>query len=134
VNRINRTRQQGLSLVLLIVLGAVVILVGIQAMRIYPAVLEYYQIQKAIVAATQKSTDPVGIRKAFDSYAAIDNIDTVAGQDLTIEKLPTGGYVASVSYTSWTNLFRNVNLVIEFTASSQPTLGGSSSKERPGVD
>jgi len=124
VNRIDRAGQRGVSLLMLIFLGGLLVLVAIEFLRVYPALLEYYQIQKAIVAATQKSTDPVGIRKAFDSYAAIDNIETVAGQDLTIEKTATGGYVASVSYASWTNLFRNVNLVIEFTATSQPSLGG----------
>jgi hypothetical protein len=133
VERINRTRQKGLSIILLVVLGAIGILVAIQGMRIYPALLEYYQIQKAVVAATQRATDPVGIRKSFDAYAAINNIETVAGQDLTVEKLPTGGYVASVSYTSWINLFKNVNLVIEFNASSQPMLGASD-KERPAAD
>jgi len=34
--------------------------------------------------------------------------------------------VASVSYTAWINLFKNVNLVIEFTASSQPRLDAPS--------
>ena len=130
---INKRGQQGASLVGFILFGALVIILGIQAMRLYPALLEYYQIEKAIVAATQKSTDPVGIRKSFDSYAAINNIDSVAGQDLEIERTPTG-YVASVSYTSWTNLFKNVSLVIEFTASSQPKLAGASEKTRPGAD
>jgi hypothetical protein len=134
VNRINRTGQKGLSLIVLIVGGGLVVILAIEFLRVYPALFEYYQIQKAIVASVQKSSDPVGIRKAFDSYAAIDNIETVAGQDLVIEKTATGGYVASVSYTSWTNLFKNVNLVIEFNASSQPLIAGQSEKERKGAD
>jgi hypothetical protein len=134
VNRINRTRQKGLSLILLVVGGGLVVFLAIEFLRIYPALFEYYQVEKAIVASTQRSNDPVGIRKSFDSYAAINNIEAVAGQDLVIEKTASGGYVASVSYTSWTNLFKNVNLVIEFSATSQPTLGGQSGKERKGID
>ena len=133
VKAMNIARQKGASLILLILLGGIVVILAIQGMRMYPALLEYYQIEKAIVAATQKSTDPAGIRKAFDSYAIINNIDSVTAQDLDIEKTPTG-YVASVSYTTWINLFKNVNLVIEFTASSQPKLLSGSSKGRPGVD
>lgn len=119
------TRQRGVTIIGFLLFGGLVVLLAIQAARAYPSFLEYYQVERAIVAATQKGTNPAEIRKIFDANAAINNVSAVAGQDLDIEKL-ANGYVASVSYHAWINLFKNVNLVIEFTASSQPMLGTSS--------
>ena len=119
-----RARQRGVTLIGFILFGGLLVLLGIEAVRVYPALLEFYQVQRAIVAATQKADNPADIRKIFDNNAIINNISAVAGQDLDIEK-SANGYVASVSYNAWINLFKNVNLVIEFTATSQPRLGAS---------
>ena len=117
-------RQRGVTIIGFILFGGLVVLLAIQAARAYPSFLEFYQVERAIVAATQKGSNPAEIRKIFDANAAVNNVSAVAGQDLDIEKV-ANGYVATVSYHAWINLFRNVNLVIEFSASSQPLLGTS---------
>ena len=125
VDPLYKARQRGVALLGFILFGGLAVHIAIEAVRIYPALLEFYQVQRAIVAATQKADNPADIRKIFDANAVVNNISAVAGSDLDIEKTATG-YVASVSYAAWVNLFKNVNLVIEFTASSQPRLGASS--------
>jgi len=114
-----------MTLIGFILFGGLAVLLVIEAARAYPALLEYYEVQRAVVYATQQANNPADIRKIFDNNAVINNISSVAGTDLEIEKAGTG-YVASVSYTAWINLFKNVNLVIEFTASSQPRLDAPS--------
>ena len=120
-----KARQKGVTIIGFILFGGLAVLLAIEAVRAYPALLEYYQVQRAIVYATQNANNPAEIRKIFDNNAVINNISAVAGSDLEIEKAGTG-YVASVSYTAWINLFKNVNLVIEFTATSQPRLDAPS--------
>lgn len=119
-----KARQKGVTIIGFILFGGLVVLIAIEAARAYPAFLEFYEVQRAIVTATQKANNPADIRKIFDANAVVNNISSVAGQDLDIEKVGNG-YVASISYNSWINLFKNVNLVIEFTATSQPLLGAS---------
>jgi hypothetical protein len=114
-------RQKGLTLVGFILLAGLICVLAIQAVRAFPALYEFYEIEKAIVSVTQKGTSPGEIRKLFDVNASLNNISAVTGQDLIIEKAGNG-YMASVSYNAWINLFKNVNLVIQFTATSQPLL------------
>lgn len=120
----DKNSQRGVTLIGFILFGGLVTLLAIEAARAYPAFIEFYQIERAIVLATQKGTNPAEIRKFFDANASVNNISSVAGQDLDIDKA-ANGHVASVSYNAWINLFRNVNLVIQFTASSQPMFTGS---------
>jgi len=120
-----KARQKGMTLIGFILFGGLAILIVIEAARAYPALLEFYEVQRAIVHATQQANNPAEIRKIFDTNAVINNISSVAGSDLEIEKAGNG-YVASVSYNAWINLFKNVNLVIEFTATSQPRLDAPS--------
>ena len=117
-----KARQTGVTLIGFILFGGLIVLLVIEAARAYPALLEFYEVQRAVVTATQRANSPAEIRKIFDANAVVNNISAVAGKDLEIEKTATG-YVASVSYNAWINLFKNVNLVIEFSASSQPRLG-----------
>ena len=119
---IDKRRQEGVTILGFILFGGLAFVIIIQALRAYPAFLEFYQVERAIVAATQRGNNPAEIRKIFDANAIVDNISAVAGQDLEIEKVGNS-YVASVSYLAWINLFRNVNLVIEFSATSQPVFG-----------
>ena len=119
-----QARQKGVTLIGFLLFGGLLVLLAIEAARAYPAFLEFYQVERAVVYATQNGNNPADIRKMFDANAIVNNITAVAGQDLEIEKV-ANGYAASVTYNAWINLFKNVNLVIEFTAKSQPLMGAS---------
>src|SRR5690606_14554501 len=86
-----RRRQAGLGLVNLIIAAIVVAIVVIVLMPAIPGFIEY----RAIVSAVNKSAQdgsgtPEGIRRAFDRYAAIDDITSIKGADLVIERSPDG--------------------------------------------
>lgn len=120
----NRIRQQaGVSLAGFLLFGGLVAVLAVEAARTYPIVLEYYEIQSAVTAAASASS-PADARKTFDRYATVNNITSVGSENLEIEKNKTGLEI-SVSYNGWVNLFRNVNLVIQFKASSRPLLSNS---------
>ena len=119
-----QARQKGVTFIGFLLFGGLLVLIAIEAARAYPSLLEFYEVQRAVVYATQNANNPAEIRKVFDANAVINNISAVTGQDLEIEKV-ANGYAASVSYNAWINLFKNVNLVIEFTAKSQPLMGAA---------
>ena len=76
-------------------------------------------VKKAIVAIAQSnSRATVGeVRYAFQLRSAIDNIDVIGAKDLDITK-EGNEVVISFAYPKRIPLFGNVNVVIDFAASS----------------
>jgi len=103
----------------MLVSGIVIVFVAIGGLKIAPAYMEYFTAKKAIVAIAQgNSRATVGeIRHAFQLRAAIDNIDVIGAKDLDITK-EGAEVVISFAYPKRIPLFGNVNVVIDFAASS----------------
>lgn len=124
-----RDKQRGISFPLVFLIGVVLALAAVGAMKIAPAYTEFSTAKKAIVAiaASDGRTGSVGeIRKAFDRRSAIDDITAVTPGDLEITK-DGGEVVISFAYTKKVPLFANVSLSIDFAASTAP--GGGADKE-----
>ena len=111
--------QRGITLVGMVVVCIVIVLVAIGGLKIAPAYIEYFTVKKAITAIAQaNSRATVGeVRQAFDRRAAIDNIDVIGPKDLEITK-EGNELVISFSYPKRISLFGNINVVIDFAASS----------------
>ena len=115
---VSRRRQGGLGLINLIIAAIVVAIVVIVLMPAIPAFIEY----RAIVSAVNKSAQdpsgtPEGIRRAFDRYAAIDDITSIRGSDLVIERGPDGP-VVSFAYEKRIPLAGPASLVFDYAGSS----------------
>lgn len=124
-----RSRQRGVSFPVIFLIGVVLALGAVGAMKIAPAYLDFLTAKKAIVAiaAGEGRTGSVNeIRKAFDRRAAIDNITVVTPGELDISK-DGGEVVISFAYAKKIPLFANVSLLIDFAASTAP--GGGADKE-----
>ena len=111
--------QRGVTLFGMVVACIVIVFVAIGGLKIAPAYIEYYKVKKAIVGVAQTtSRGTVGeVRQAFDRRAVIDDIDVIAGRDLEITK-EGNEIVISFSYPKRISLFGNINVVIDFAASS----------------
>jgi len=123
-----RNKQRGISFLGVFLIGVVLAVVAVGAMKIAPAYADFMTAKKAIatVAANEGRTGSVSdIRKAFDRQADIDNITVVTGADLDISK-DGGDVVISFAYTKKIPLFTNVSLLIDFAASTAPG-GGTGS-------
>jgi hypothetical protein len=117
-----RNKQSGVSFLVVFLIGVVLALVAVGAMKILPAYSEFQTAKKAIngVAGSEGRTGNVtAIRAAFDRRASIDNIQTVSGADLEIGK-DAGELVISFAYSKKIPLFANVSVVIDFAASTAP--------------
>ena len=115
-------KQCGVSFLLIFMIGVVLALSAVGAMKIAPAYTEFMTIKKTImaVAASEGRTGSVTeIRKAFDRRANIDNITAVTPGDLEITK-DGGELVISVAYAKKVPLFSNVSVCIDFVASTAP--------------
>ena len=124
-----RNKQRGVSFPVIFLIGVVLALAAVGAMKVWPAYSGFLTAKKAIVAiaAGEGRTGSVTeMRKAFDRRSAIDNITVVTPGDLEISK-DGGEVVISFAYAKKIPLFANVSLLIDFSASTAP--GGGSDKE-----
>ena len=110
-----RRAQRGLSLLGLLAVSAVIVAVALVAMKVVPSALEYNAIRGAVTkVATSGATTPREIQSAFDRFAAIDDITSISGKDLVIEKRPDGTSVVSFQYDNRIPLFGPASLVIDY--------------------
>jgi Tfp pilus assembly major pilin PilA len=111
--------QRGITMIGLVVVCIVIVLVAIGGLKIAPAYIEYFKVKKAIVgiAQTNSKGTVADVRRSFDLRAAVDDIDVIAGRDLEVTK-EGNELVISFAYPKRISLFGNVNVVIDFAASS----------------
>lgn len=111
--------QRGITLIGMVVACIVIVFVAIGGLKIAPAYIEYFKVKKAIVGIAQSNPGATvaDVRYAFQLRAAVDDIDVVGPKDLEITK-EGNEVVVSVAYPKRIPLFGNINVVIDFSASS----------------
>lgn len=111
--------QRGVTLIGMIVACIVIVIVAVGGLKIAPAYIEYFKVKKAIVAIAQSSAGgTVGdVRRAFQLRAAIDDIDVISEKELEVTK-EGNDLVVSFAYPKRIPLFGNINVVIDFAATS----------------
>ena len=124
-----RNKQRGVSFPVIFLIGVLLALGAVGAMKVGPAYSEFATAKKTIIsvaASEGRSGSVADVRKAFERRAALDNISVVTPGDLEISK-EGGDLVISFSYSQKIPLFANVSLLIDFAASTTP--GGGPDKE-----
>ncbi len=77
--------QRGISLIGLIFVAAVLAMTGVVAAQVFPTVLEFMAVQKAVQkAAAGQSVQEV--RDIFDKASSIDDIKSISGKELEVSK------------------------------------------------
>ncbi len=112
-------RQSGLSLIGLMIVSGLLVFVAIIGFKLLPAYIEYFTI-KRVISDIARAPDTRGgnaaeIRRAFDARANIDNIRSIKGSDVEIQK-SGNGVILSASYSVQIPLFSNVSACIDFVA------------------
>lgn len=110
-------KQRGLSLIGLILVGGILVFVAIIGMKVTPAYIEYFTIQKHLreLARSPDSSTPKQMMEAFDKRAQIDDITAIVGKDLDISKVGNSVTV-SAAYEKKVPLFANISVLIDFEA------------------
>ena len=114
-------KQKGLTLTGTIALAVALIFALLLTFKIGPPYMEYFAIQKTLRAIASDPEAASGkrgpIEKAFALRAAIDDMPSISGPDLQIEK--DGDQVTiSASYSKRIPLFGNVSVCLDFNPSS----------------
>lgn len=122
MNALNPNKQRGVTLISLIFICALIALVAVLGIKVFPDVQEYLAAVKVAKATAQDPASKVGtvsdIRRAFDKRKLIDNISAVTGDDLDITK-EGSEIVITFAYSKKIPLSGPVSLVIDFEGSSQ---------------
>jgi type II secretory pathway pseudopilin PulG len=105
-------RQEGISLVGLIVVLALLGAVLVLGLKIVPTYTEYRAIQNAIVTA-KSAGSVVEIQKAFDASAVASYISSINSRDLIIEKID-GQTEISFAYEKKIPLAGPASLLLEY--------------------
>ncbi|MDT8363690.1 MAG: DUF4845 domain-containing protein [Nitrosomonas sp.] len=116
-----KNRQHGLTLSGLLLWSIVIVMVTILGMRLIPAYIEYAAIKRALVATVSDPALAQGtasaLRQGFNKRASIDDIKSVTGKDIIIEK-QNNQVIMRASYVVKKPLFANISILIDFEASS----------------
>jgi len=116
-----KSRQNGLTLLGLLLWSVMIAMVAIFSMRLIPVYIEFAAVKRALVATASDTALKEGgisaLRQGFDKRASIDDIKSVTGKDLVIEK-QNNQVVMRASYMVKKPLFANISLLIDFEASS----------------
>ena len=117
-----RNKQSGVGFLVIFIIGMVLALGAVGAMKIAPAYSEFMTVKKtimAVAASEGRSGNVAEIRKAFERRSGVDNITAVTPGDLDITK-DGGELVIAVAYAKKIQLFNNISLCIDFAASTAP--------------
>lgn len=112
-----KRQQRGLTFLSLVVVGTVLALAGLVAAQVFPTYLEYMAVQKAVKKAAAGAT-VAEVRSIFDKAAAIDDIRTITGKDLTVGKAGDQ-VVVSFDYVREIHLAGPAWLTMKYQGSSQ---------------
>lgn len=114
-----RRRQTGLSLTGLLAAAIVIAFGALVAMKIVPSALEYQAIRSAVnKVVSSGANDPKQVQRGFDQQAAIDDITSIRGSDLIVERVD-GSVVVSFAYEKRIPLFGPASLVLDYQGSSR---------------
>ena len=117
-----RNRQQGITLMGLIIGGFVLVFAALLAMKLLPPYLEYFSVKKALTGIALETrgrgATVADVRRAFENRSAIDNISSVHPNTLEISK-QGNDLLITASYRKEVPLFANIGVYIDFMASSK---------------
>jgi Domain of unknown function (DUF4845) len=113
----SRKQQHGgfIGLVLIVALLAVV---GVAAMQVFPTYLEYIGVVKAVKKASKDGDSVAAIRVSFDKASQIDDITSITGKDLVIEKVGND-WVVKAAWNKEIQMAGPLHLLMKYEASSR---------------
>ncbi|MEK9721092.1 MAG: DUF4845 domain-containing protein [Quisquiliibacterium sp.] len=118
-----QSHQRGLSLISLFLFGIIAVFLVVLGMRVLPTVTEFMAVQSAIQKiASSGETSPTAIGSAFDKIAAVDDIASIRGRDLLVERTKTGVMI-SFRYEKRVPLYGLASLALDYKGSAK--VGGA---------
>jgi hypothetical protein len=119
-----KSQQRGLTMFGFLFVAVVLVAVAMLAMKLVPAYIEFFSVKKILATMGQqsdlRSKSNAEIRNDFSRRASTGYVTVVKPEDLSVNR--NGGVpVISAEYEFRTKLVGNVSLVVDFSASSDPS-------------
>ena len=112
-----KSRQQGLSFLGILIVGGMLVFGGIVGAQVIPTFIEFQAITKAATKAKDGNTVPE-VRSIFDKAAQIDDIKSITGKELDVNKLD-GKTVVSFAYNKEIHVGGPVYLLLKYAGKSK---------------
>jgi sensor histidine kinase regulating citrate/malate metabolism len=112
-----KSGQRGISFIGLVFVAVVLAATGVVLAQVFPTVLEYQAISKAVQKASEGNTVPE-VRSIFDKATSIDAISSITGKDLEVTK-EGDKVVVSFAYQREIPLFGPAYLTLKYNGRSR---------------
>lgn len=120
--KICNRKQQGISLVGLIFVLAILAMLAVIGLKVVPTVTEYMAVNKAIAKAKTDGSTPAEIRSSFDKQADVAYITSITGKDLEVYN-GGNGLEVSFAYDKKIPLVGPASLLIEYAGTTDKQKG-----------
>ncbi len=114
----DRKRQRGMGVFGFMFILVVLAGVGVMAMQALPTFLEYQNIVKAVNKAAADGPVAANIRHTFDKATQIDDIKSISGKDLILEKGVGDRTVVKFAYNKEIVMYAPLYLLIKYQGQS----------------
>ncbi|PQA79032.1 DUF4845 domain-containing protein [Rhodoferax sp. TS-BS-61-7] len=112
-----KSKQRGISFIGLIFVGGVLAMAGVVAAQVFPTVLEFMAVQKAVQRAAAGQS-VVEVRSLFDKQTEVDAISSITGKDLEVGK-QGDKVVVKFAYQREIHLVGPAFLTLKYTGQSK---------------
>nr|WP_315478513.1 DUF4845 domain-containing protein [uncultured Rhodoferax sp.] len=112
-----KSKQRGISFIGLIFVGGVLAMAGVVAAQVFPTVLEFLAVQKAVQRAAAGQS-VVEVRSLFDKQTEVDAISSITGKDLEVGK-QGDKVVVKFAYQREIHLVGPAFLTLKYTGQSK---------------
>jgi Tfp pilus assembly major pilin PilA len=117
MNLQRRTRQSGISFIGLLFVVGVLACLGVVGAQVFPTVVEYQAILKAVQKASNGNT-VAEVRQIYEKAADVDDIKSVGPKDIEVSK-DGDKVIVKFAYNREIHLFGPAFLVIKYAGSSK---------------
>ncbi len=112
-----KSKQRGISFIGLLFVGGVLAMTGVVAAQVFPTVVEFMAVQKAVQRASAGQS-VVEVRSIFDKATEIDAISSITGKDLDVSK-QGDKVVVAFAYQREIHLVGPAFLTLKYTGQSK---------------
>jgi Tfp pilus assembly protein PilE len=111
------SRQRGISFIGLLFVVGVLACLGVLAAQVFPTLVEYQAIQKAVQKSAAGGTVPE-VRQIFERASAIDDFSSVTAKDLDVTK-NGDKVVVKFAYNKEIHMFGPAFLLLKYSGQSK---------------
>lgn len=113
-----RSRQSGMSLISLLVVGGAVAFLIMVGLKVFPTVTEYFAVKRLVEKAATAGGSVTEIQTNFGKGAQIDAVTAISGKDLIVSR-EGDKTVVSFAYEKKIELFGPASLLLEYKGSAK---------------